>query len=155
MNDLENLFKEIETYIPKHILINPSVSKSSVGWHIEHSLLSVKLMIEGLKISNPENYKWKFNHIRTLVFTMKKIPRGKGKAPEISLPVSDFNETSLIKNVSAVNDMINELKTLDPKSYISHPVFGDLNLRATRKLLLIHTRHHLEIIKDIVESLKA
>ena len=152
MNELRILINELESNIPNQKLINPSVSKSSVGWHIEHSLLSVKLMIEGLKNSNPENYKWKFNISRIFIMTMNKIPRGKGIAPEISLPENEYNESTMIKNISFTNDMIKEIDKLEPCNFIEHPYFGHMNLKATKKLLILHTVHHIEIIKDIIRS---
>ena len=82
MKEQRNLINELQSNIPYQKLIKPSVSKPSVVWHIEHSLLSVKLMID----------------------------------------------------------------KLEPCNFINHPYFGHMNLNSTKKLLMIHTDHHLKII---------
>jgi len=46
---------------------------------------------------------------------------------------------------------IKDLETLDPKSNFKHPLFGRLNLKQTRFFLIIHTKHHLKIIEDILK----
>lgn len=150
MDKLKDLIKEIEIYIPRQEFTDLSISKSSVGWHIEHSLIAIDLIIKGLKHSNPEEYKWKFNLPRILVFNMGKIPRGKGKAPENTLPDVSFDEVSVRDKISVAKDLIKELDSLNPDNFIKHPFFGDLNLKTTKKFLFIHTKHHLDIIKDIV-----
>jgi hypothetical protein len=36
--------------------------------------------------------------------------------------------------------------------YFDHPYFGNLRLNKTIKFLEIHTKHHLEIINDIIKK---
>ncbi len=75
MKKLNTLLMLLESKIEKSEQINLRVSKSSVGWHIEHTLLVINVIIAGLKNSNPGEYKWKFNLSRLFVFTFNKIPR--------------------------------------------------------------------------------
>ena len=83
MNDLSNLLTELESYISEYDKINKAVSMSSVGWHIEHSLLTLIVIIRALEDSKTQNYKWKFNLARTIVYAINKIPRGRAKAPKV------------------------------------------------------------------------
>ena len=154
MKELDDLIKELESNIPHYELIAPEVSKSSVGWHIDHTLITVILITEALKKSDPDKYKWKFNLTRTLVMTMSKIPRGRGKAPGITLPDNEINPETLKVKAEAASLKINELNELQSNHYFEHPYFGDLNLKPAKKMLLIHTRHHLDIIKDIIRIKK-
>ncbi len=151
MNKLRHLINEIETKIAKEEVINPAVSKSSVGWHIEHSLLTINLIIEALKKSNPDAYQWKFSFIKTLVYTLNKIPRGRAKAPDIVRPKNNFTLETLKNHLEMTKRKLEEMATLHPNNYFEHPFFGKLKLKPTIKFLKIHTRHHLDIINDIIK----
>ena len=152
MEKLRALIKELENKIENFKLVNPAVSSSSVGWHIEHSFLVVNVIVEGLKKSNPKDYKWKFNLKRLYVYTINKIPRGSGKAPKRVLPQNNFSRETLKNHFLLTIDKLNEFSSLNPDNYIEHPVFGKLNLKLTIKFLFIHTRHHINIIKDIINK---
>lgn len=152
MNNIESLVTNLENKIQKQQLLNPQVSKASVGWHIEHTLLTIRVILEALKNSKPEEYKWKFNFVRQLVLTTKKIPRGRAQSPKIVRPAENFNNETLKAHVEMVKEKLKELDQLQPDNYFKHPFFGNLNVKPTRKFLEIHTRHHLKIIDDIIAS---
>ena len=154
MKKLEQLIIELENKIPQQKVVNNTVSKGSVGWHIEHTLLTFNLIIEALKKSNPADYKWKFSFTKLLVFTMNKIPRGKAKAPSVVQPKNDFDTNSLKRHVINAKEKLKELDSLQSNNYFGHPFFGKLNLKPSKKFLVIHTQHHLNIINDIVKSEK-
>ena len=149
MKKMEALLKRIELVIPLQEKINNAVSQSSVGWHIEHSLLTINLIIEGLKISDPKDYKWKLNLSRMYVFTFNKIPRGRAKAPKVVVP-KEFDTGTLKKHLEKARFGLVELSKMNPASYFVHPYFGKLNKKQTIKFLAIHTGHHLAIMDDII-----
>lgn len=151
MNPLTSLLNELESKIPLWDKLDLSVSASPVGWHIEHSLLVIKRIIKAVESSDPANYKWKFNLNRNYVFTFRKIPRGKGKAPKSVTPAGLIEPTTLAKELEAVRATIPALDSLQPDHYFDHPYFGMLNLKAARKFLVLHTKHHLAIINDIIQ----
>ncbi len=152
MKAVENLIQQLENEIPNYTLVNTSVSAGSVGWHIEHTLLTYQLIIDTLQKSDPTKYKWAFNFIRTLVFLRKKIPRGKAKSPKQVTPKDDFNDVSLSNKIVIAREKTKLLNALEKNNYFEHPFFGQLNLKATIQFLEIHTQHHLNIINDIVKS---
>jgi hypothetical protein len=152
MEKLKKLIQDLESKIPNQEMLNPTISKSSVGWHIEHTLLTMNLVIEALQKSNPENYKRTFNFYRILVFTVNKIPRGKARAPKVVQPKVDFNTETLKNHLEKGKTKLAELDTIGDKNYFEHPYFGHLKLKPTIKFLEIHTNHHLQIINDIIES---
>jgi hypothetical protein len=41
---------------------------------------------------------------------------------------------------------------LDKNAHFPHPFFGILNKKETDNFLALHTKHHLMIIKDILET---
>ncbi len=153
MPKLQKSLLKLESNIDKQELINQKISKSSVGWHIEHSLLTINLIIDALKNSNPQNYKWKLNFPKLLVFTINKIPRGRGKSPGVVVPVT-YNVESLRNHLEKTKIEIRKLNALNPNQYFEHPFFGNLKLNETIKFLWIHTNHHLAIINDIIKLQK-
>jgi len=152
MEKLKTFIKKLESKIEHNELVNSEISSSSVGWRIEHSFLVINVIIEGLKNSNRKEYKRKFNLKRLFVYTINKIPRGKGKAPNRVQPKNDFTKTSLKNHFVTTNDKLKELDNLNSKQYIKHPVFGDLSLKHAIKFLLIHTKHRVDIIDDIIKK---
>ena len=151
MNKLQEYLNEIETKIPKQEYINSKVSKSNVGWHIEHILLTNKMIIEAVEKSNPANYIWSFKLSRILVFTINKIPRGRAKAPKVVVPKT-YDEQTLLEHLKIVTLKIQALENMSSDKYFDHPYFGNLRLNKTIKFLEIHTNHHLEIINDIIKK---
>ena len=87
MSNLKTLVNQLESYIANYEKVNLTVSQSSIGWHIDHSLIVINGLIDQLKKSNPEQYKWQFNWIRILIQIINKIPRGKAKAPKVVQPL--------------------------------------------------------------------
>jgi len=152
MHKLNHVINELESLLPKYEFSDPRISKSSVGWHMEHTLLTLSLIIEQLKRSDPNTYKWQFNFTRVLVFTLNKIPRGRAKAPKVVQPRTDFNQSTIKIHLVSVRRKIEELNSLKQDNYFAHPYFGNLNLKPTIKFLELHTKHHLNIMKDIVNS---
>ena len=150
MNRLTVLIDNLETKIPYSDKLNTSISQSPVGWHIQHTLLATKKIIQAIEGSNPPNYKWKFNLTRSFVFTFNKIPRGKGKAPKSVIPNEPFEPSVLHREIEELKSKINVLDTLNANNYFDHPYFGSLNLKATRTFLEIHTKHHIAIIDEII-----
>ena len=150
MKNLKNLIAELENKIPKQESINETISKSSVGWHIEHTLLTINRVIDQLKKSDPNDYKWKFSSIRILVFAISKIPRGKAQSPNSVTPRNNFTADTLQKHSETTMEKLQELQTLKSNNYFEHPYFGKLNLKPAIKFLKIHTKHHIDIINDII-----
>ena len=81
----------------------------------------------------------------------KKIPRGKAKAPKIVRPEGDISPETLNLSLEIVRENIKDWKTLDKNVHFQHPFFGVLNKRETEKFLILHTKHHWMIIKDILK----
>ncbi len=106
MDKLLKLLNELESKIPNSERLNLSVSKSSVGWHIEHTLMTTIEIIKALKNSKPQDYKWKFNLTRVFIYAINKIPRGKGKAPESVLPKGTIVTDNLNKNIQVAKSKI-------------------------------------------------
>ena len=57
----------------------PEISEANIGWHLEHSLLVISRILEGLPLSHPEKYQPKFSWAKFMVMTSGYIPRKKEK----------------------------------------------------------------------------
>lgn len=154
MKELLNKINVLESKIPNKDITEDSVSKSSVGWHIEHSLLVINQVLSQLEKSNTNTFKRDFNLTKIVLFFLNKFPRGKAKAPKTVIPKGDFSKESLLKSAELAKINFNKIETFDRNSNFNHPYFGSLNLKDTLKFLNIHTQHHLDIIDDIVNKSK-
>ena len=151
MKRLELLLSKIETAMSHHEKISLPVSKSSVGWHVEHTLLTINAIIDDLQKSEPKNYKHTYNLRKFLIFTIKKIPRGRAKAPNVIIPQQFDNETVKI-HLEKTKINVEKLNTINAESYFRHPFLGHIKLKPAIKFLGIHTTHHLKIINDIIRN---
>jgi len=152
MKSLPHILSELEEKLSYSDLINPIISATSVGWHIDHSLMVINQIIKAVNLSEPKEYEWKFNSKRLIVFTLNKIPRGKAKAPKAVIPVDEFDTDSVRAKYIKAKENIELLKELHPNKFFMHPFFGKLNVKHTFKMIQLHTNHHLHIIKDIISS---
>jgi hypothetical protein len=151
MRNIEKRLEKLYSFVEDAHKVNTSVSSVNVGWHIEHSLLVIIKMISALTASDPVQYKWKFNLARAIVFTINKFPRGKGKAPDAVNP-KQTEKTDFDALFSNTREKIEELKKADPNKFYDHNIFGVLNKNNTFILLDIHTKHHIQIIEDVISS---
>ena len=149
MKQLNNLLKELDEHLPKIHLQKHSVSTGSVGWHLEHSLLVIIQVITLMKESDPNKYKWTFHFWRTYIFFLGRIPRGKVSAPSMVQPKENSNQQKVALRLKVAKVLVEELALLDPKQFIKHPFLGVLSRKHIIKFLIIHTNHHLKIIKEI------
>lgn len=152
MQKINDLILELENNISNFTKINNAVSNASVGWQIEHCLVIFSRVISALESSNPDDYKSKFNFKRSLLFFTNTIPRGKVKAPNVALPEGEFTELSLKEHLEKVKLKISRINSLPKNSFFAHPFLNDLNVKQTQKFFVLHTTHHLKIIRDIVNK---
>ncbi len=150
MNNLTVLLDQLVTKIPHSEQLKPAVSAAPAGWHIEHIVLTAKSIISAVKKSDPGQYQRTFNIKRIVVFATGKIPRGKGKAPEAVKPSGTTTPADFAPQIALLEEKLKDLDTLSVNHYFEHPYFGHLNLKATKRMLQIHTNHHLRIIHDII-----
>ena len=152
MDKLAKYLTEIESKISQQESLNTITSKATVGWHIEHLLLTLDVITIALRRSDWSAYKWKFNMMRMVVFITKKIPRGKAKSPDVVAPKGTLTEETLRSHFEKTKAIIKFLNDMQPNQYFEHPFFGKLNVKQTKIFLQIHTRHHLQIIDDILDN---
>lgn len=153
MQNLQNLISQLESKISQFGTTNLTVSGGGVGWHIEHSLKTIDQIVTACKNSNPSDYQWHFNFKRFLIISIaKKIPRGKARAPKIVRPEGDISLETLVLSLEKVKENLKNWESLDKNAHFPHPFFGVLNKKETENFLVLHTKHHLMIVNDILKT---
>lgn len=130
---------------------NFSVSKATVGWHLDHSLKVINGVIGMLESSNPKDYNRSFNFVRFIVFLKGSFPRGRAKSPKRVLPPEIIIKEAIEKQLLAAEQNLKIIPALHENQHFSHPIFKQLNKKKTLKFLKLHTQHHLKIIEDILK----
>jgi hypothetical protein len=152
MNNLKISLAKIEKNIANFAISNSKVSKVNMGWHIEHSLLVINNILDSLTHSDPKQYKKKFHLIRTIILFFKGFPRGKGTAPQSTLPSNNIDVNSLLEHLQQTKQKLSATNILHSHSNFTHPLLGMLNLKETLEFLSVHTNHHLSIMNDIKKA---
>ncbi|MEQ1678241.1 MAG: hypothetical protein ABL876_16175 [Chitinophagaceae bacterium] len=150
MKSLAALLNELENKLPFVEQKNEAVSQVAVGWHIEHSLLALVKMISAVEHSNPADYKWKFNLKRSFVLALGKIPRGGAKVPDSVRPAADTSVANITGLLEKAKQKVGLFEKLGQDQFFTHPVFGDVRVKQARRVIAIHTHHHIKIINDII-----
>ena len=150
MKPLIVFINELETKLPFIEQKKEAVSQVSVGWHLEHSLLALIKMTSAVEHSNPTDYKWKFNVKRSFVFVLGKFPRGRAQAPEAVKPGEEINRATITGLIEKARQKAELFEKLSQNNFFKHPVFGDVKLKQARRIIAIHTYHHIKIINDII-----
>lgn len=141
---------QIEAFVPQYEVLNTSVSKASVGWHLDHSLKVINGVIELLK-SAPTDKKAKLTMLGRFCLLAHYIPRGKGKAPKTVLPPETITSSDLAQQIEISKQLVYDLEFISEKATFKHPYFGILSKTQTLKFIRIHTKHHLKIVRDILD----
>jgi hypothetical protein len=152
MKSLAALITELENKLPYIEQKNETVSQASVGWHIEHSLLALIKMASAVEHSNPDDYKWKFNVKRSVILLLNKFPRGRARAPESVMPGEEINKTTITPLIVKAKQKAELFEKLSQDKFFKHPVFDDLRLKQARRIIAIHTQHHIKIINEIISG---
>lgn len=143
------LISELESLSADFRTKEETISAASIGWHIEHSLLVLNGVVEAMKTSDPEKFKRKFSLAKLYIFTIGRIPKGKGRSPKSVTPSEQVDQSSFLKQLEISKKNIDTLNDLGKNMFFAHPVFGHLRKHRTIYFLELHTEHHLKIIRAI------
>jgi len=145
----EALLKQLESYLELHQKLNDSISGETIGWHIAHSCMVINTITNAIVHSNSAKAKPVFNATYYWFLLTNYIPRGKAKAPNIVIPEKTITKAEIIKQIELAKANLQILASTQKQKYFTHPIFGDLNVPKTLRFFIVHTNHHLKIIRDI------
>jgi hypothetical protein len=114
-------------------------------------MLVIRRAYRAVLDSDPAAYSPNYS-IRTYLFfnVVKKIPRGRTKAPAAVVPGPGITEETLRQSFDKTMLVIADYQKAGAKQFFRHGLLGNLDRDRTRLLMEMHTRHHLDIIRDIV-----
>ena len=144
--------EDLRTSVANVALRAPAVSEWSIGMHVHHCCLAMIEICQSLIASSPPTPRSRFSLLRALVFLSGRFPRGRGRSPDVALPKQDVPPADLWTLLDQAERILTEVHDLDRKTWFRHPVFGVLDRNKTLRFILIHNRHHLRIISDIVSN---
>jgi len=140
---------ELRSFVRYAGLSAPAVSDWSVGMHVHHCCLAMIEICRAISDSTPPPPRVRWSLVTLAVFLSGRIPRGRGRSPEIALPKQDVTEVELSSLLDQCQRSVAETMKLASGSWFRHFAFGVLNRDKALKLVRIHNRHHLRIIADI------
>ncbi|OHX64091.1 hypothetical protein [Flammeovirga pacifica] len=152
--EIIDLVNQLSHYNKPNILLKKKSKVSAVGvdWHLYHSILSINKICEALLISNPNLFMSHFNIKWWIIKMIKKFPRGKAKAPKYVTNFGTIDQVIVDMEIEKSYQLLIDIDQLSTKHYFKHFVFGDLPLNDAKKLMMIHTQHHIDIIEDIIRN---
>lgn len=148
---LENRLTLLESYIPDFEKTNKSVSKASIGWHLDHSLKVINTVVKSMENSDTALYENNFKLIGKVLLKLGFFPRGKAKAPKYVKPPEVILKSDIITQLIEARQNIRAIKNLNKNAYFKHPLFGNTNKFRVVPFLDTHTNHHLKIVKNILK----
>jgi DinB superfamily len=135
-------------------LRRPSISAWSVAQQLDHVLKVCSAILKGLLCpGDPPPRGIKF--IGRAILFAGWIPRGRGRAPDSVLGT----EASSEELTAALEETRQLLAAVRRESFrpadepaVMHPFFGGLTPSQTLRVIVVHTRHHLKIVREIREG---
>ena len=138
----------------------PVVSKWSVKDHLEHLSIAhggIVTWIERARDGDPKlDTGGRPNVAGRIVLLVGALPRGRGKAPERTLPKGISAEDlegrfhGIRERVEGLEGSLAQLQT--SRATRNHFAFGDLNAVQWLQFMVIHHNHHQKIIRDVLEA---
>ena len=149
---IKQLLLNLEEQIENLEVINPKISKATIGWQIDHSLKVINSVVKTLQSSDPTLYKNNFSFLGKFFFTLGFFPRGKAKAPKYVKPPETILLEDLKAQIQLAKSNLETIDGLDENAFFKHPIFGNINKLRVHRFLELHTKHHLKIIDDILKN---
>jgi len=145
---------DLRSSVERAALSGPGVSAWSVGMHIHHCCLAMIGICQSLVDSTPPPPRSQWSPITSLVFLSGRIPRGRGKSPDVAVPRQDVSQDELFRLLDRSEQILVEASQLDSGTWYRHFAFDVLDRDKSLKLIRIHNRHHLRIIADITAAVR-
>ena len=129
----------------------PSVSQWSIHQHVEHLALVVLRsadIIQRLNAGEGETG-GRPKAVARLMLLSGQIPRGRGESPEFVLPGDAPDPGHVRSLIEGGRVALREAGPPRGDNRQDHPFLGAFTAKQWLRFAVVHTRHHLGIIRDI------
>jgi hypothetical protein len=132
-----------------------TVSAWTPAEHADHLIKVCTSVVQRLLDARPPAELKRLNVIGRLILLAGRIPRGRGRSPE-RLRGARVSAAELLESLQRLEAGIEQLNEsiLSAKRgrVVPHPYFGGLDPLQAIRFAVIHNRHHLLIINDVLHS---
>ena len=142
----------IEQLLAHASLKAESVSSKSIGWHLHHLSLTNVGVLYSLHKNEPGNFTEEKNRIRENVFGRGTIRRGVVQAPDAVNPEDVPQEERIKALLEKQRALFSTIDTLPASAYFQHPFMGPLDKKASIEFMVIHNKHHLSIVEEVLAA---
>jgi hypothetical protein len=156
---IERQLVEIEGIVaegdPVVTLRVPSISSWSVAQQLDHSLMVVERSLARV-LDRPEPLARGLTLVGRVVLGLGWFPRGSARAPR-GFEGKERSSAELAPRPAGVRDLLARLAA-EPallarrEPVVPHPYFGGLDARNALRNAVVHTAHHLAIVRDLRRS---
>lgn len=129
-----------------------SISQKDIFWQCDHICRAIVAIINGLNADKDESYQGNMSLSGKLLVGLAYFPRGRGKAPKVTMTDKTITRESLIDIHRRAIEQLDTVHTIDHAAYFKHPLFGQMNLKWASRLIYVHTKHHSKIVKEIAKK---
>ena len=149
---IERTVEELRSAIVSAEATVPTVSSWSVGEHIHHCCLSMIGISKSLRKSTPPAPQVKPTIARAAVLYFRFIPRGRAQSPSFVVPKPSMPPEELRTMLDQSAELLAMAHGLDRSTWFTHPFLGPMHRDQALKFVLVHNRHHLKIVADILKQ---
>lgn len=150
-NELQRIGRILERSDDVLAQRNHPVSGWSASEHLDHTLKVATSILKVIREPKDEVLK-PFNLVGRIVLALGYIPRGRGKSPKslVGTPARAEQLRSAAAEVNALLAAMPADRMKGDRRVVMHPYFGGLNPARALRFAVIHTRHHLKIVDDVL-----
>ncbi|HEX6791214.1 MAG TPA: DinB family protein [Candidatus Krumholzibacteria bacterium] len=150
MHAIERTIDELRDAVEHGAVAVPSVSRWTVGMHVHHCCLSMIGISRTLQKSAPPKPRAKPSLQRFVALRLGYIPRGRAQSPAVVIPDALVAPDQLHRLLDDSVVRIRDASALDPDRWFVHPLLGHMDRDGALRFVLVHNRHHLRIVSDII-----
>ena len=143
---------DLRSVVPEASVVVPAVSKWSAGMHVQHVCLAMIAVCQSLVGSAPPPPPSRFSLVTSAIFLTGRIPRGRGKSPDRAIPAEGVSREELESMLTECERWLEEARQVSEDHWYRHFAFGVLDRDRTLRFIGIHNRHHLRIVREILQA---
>jgi len=149
LDEIGGWLAEGEVAVAKRL---PEISGWSVAQQVDHVLMVIERSVERL-MSRPEPLARGLTWTGRIVLGLGWFPRGSARAPK-GFEGREIAGVELVARLAALRARLVELaatrEVLERREpVVPHPYFGGLSAALALRHAVVHTEHHLAIVRDI------